>query len=438
MAKHLVIPQFLRNDVLAGAEGREKVEDIVNRTVVMVNPSEDKMANLDEKAVMEQLDGLKALGIAEERIAEIQKSLMVQKTVTDPVVLLQPYVAPTDFAAEYPQPIDPTEILTLCDEISVYQALPEVVSDTNQDLWREMNAIDFTGAGVANDGFFLKGGCPDPVARGGENRYVTRMYIGAQSTLVYEDIKHSAAVAGMTGLGINAISTQLRRAVIADAKAKEMLTQEILVLNNWDRALVKGNAALNPLAFNGIEVQVVAANGARVNADPTGTFKVEEFDNFLAAGCAKATHIFGHPKALREIKYAYLSLGATGGTQPIMQIVMNKDGQTVPGFTLADFIDTCIGRLTLVPDYRFTALQVQPDRFHTTVYPLRLYHNGEPLVYKSTQTPLSFKDLAPGCTAISFEIYAVTALAIRHMCAQAAFTANWAGVIGTGCDVIGE
>jgi hypothetical protein len=94
--------------------------------------------------------------------------------------------------------------------------------------------------------------------------------------------------------------------------------------------------------------------------------------------------------------------------------------------------------LTLVPDFRFTTVQAQPDRFSSTVYPLRVYHNGEPIVYKSTQTPLSFKDLAPGCTAISFMIYAVTALVIKHMCAQGAYTANWPGVVGTGCTVVGE
>ena len=110
----------------------------------------------------------------------------------------------------------------------------------------------------------------------------------------------------------------------------------------------------------------------------------------------------------------YLSLGATGGTQPILQIIQQKDGQIIPGFVLADMIDTSIGRLTLVPDYRFTATQVGDKTFSAKLYPLRVFHNGEPLVYKSTQTPLSFKDLMPGCTAISFETYAVSALVIKH------------------------
>jgi hypothetical protein len=52
---------------------------------------------------------------------------LVQKA-TDPVILPQPFVAPTDFNAQYPQPLDPTEILTLCEEISTWKALPEVVT----------------------------------------------------------------------------------------------------------------------------------------------------------------------------------------------------------------------------------------------------------------------------------------------------------------------
>jgi hypothetical protein len=143
--------------------------------------------------------------------------------------------------------------------------------------------------------------------------------------------------------------------------------------------------------------------------------------------------------ALRSIKLGYLQLGAASTQGPIMQVLITKDGnQIVPGFVMADMIDTSVGRLTLVPDFRFTALQVQPDRIHSTVYPLRVYHNGEPIVYKSTQTPLSFKDLAPGCTAISFMVYAVTALTIKHMCAHKAYTANWPGVIGPCCDIVGE
>lgn len=448
MTQHLVLPQFLRQDVLAQQQdqedllNRQNAKNLAQASVNVVDPATGQPMIAGPEAVEAQvkaaLAGLGELGISAEAIEEVTKSL-VEKTTTDPVVLLQPYSQPGDFTAQYPQPLDPTEVLTLCEEIKTWQALPEVVTPTNADSWREMDELEFTGDGADNDGFFAKGACPDTYSHDGDNQSVTRMYIGGQQTLSYEDIKHSLAVASIQGLGISAISTQQRRAAVADVKEKEMLLQEILVLNNWDRALVKGNSATNALAFDGIEAQVTNANGARVNSKPTGAFDIEEFDNFLVAGCARATHVFGHPKALEQIKKGYLSLGATGGTQPIMQVLVTKDGnQVVPGFVLADMIDTSIGRITLIPDFRFTATQVGDVRFHSTVYPLRVYHNGEPIVYKSTQTPLSFKDLAPGCTAISFMIYAVTALVIKHMCAQSAYTANFHGVVGTECDIVGE
>lgn len=143
--------------------------------------------------------------------------------------------------------------------------------------------------------------------------------------------------------------------------------------------MVKGNRLTNARAFDGIETQVTQANGARVNANTTGAFDVEGFDNFLVAGCAKATHVFGHPKALEKVKKGYLSLGATGGTQPVTMIIQQKDGQVVPGMVLADAIDTSIGRLVLVPDYRFGASQVGSNSFSASLYPLRVFHNGEPL-----------------------------------------------------------
>ena len=32
---------------------------------------------------------------------------------TDPVILPQPYASPADFAAQYPTPLDPTEIIAM-------------------------------------------------------------------------------------------------------------------------------------------------------------------------------------------------------------------------------------------------------------------------------------------------------------------------------------
>lgn len=393
---------------------------------------------------------LEAAGVSKADIDDLKQKAglndLVEKTITDGVVLLQPYTAPSDFDGQYPQPLDPTEILTQCEEISVWKALPEVVTPFNADMWREMSSIDFiTATGTGNDGFFAKGGCPDRITASGANRTVTRRHIGAQQTLSFEDIQHSAAVAAVRGLGINRIMTHTVGGpdvvdVVRDAKAKEIKKQEIIVLNNWDLALVKGSNVVNSLAFDGIETIVTAAGGSRVNTNTTGAFSIEDFDNFLAAGCARPTHIFGHPQALAQLKKAYLALGASGSgatASPIQQVVLAQSGGgVVPGLNLADEIETSVGRIILVPDFRFTATNVGANAFSSTLYLLRVYHGGEPIVYKSTQTPLVFKDLTPGCTAISFLVYAVTSLVIKHLCAQALYTAQWTGRTGTGCTVV--
>lgn len=88
---------------------------------------------------------------------------------------------------------------------------------------------------------------------------------------------------------------------VIGVKEKEIKLQEILSLQYWDRAVVKGDRSTNARGFDGIETQVTSAAGARVNSNPTGSFAIEEFDNFLVAGCAKPTHVFGHPKALEQV-----------------------------------------------------------------------------------------------------------------------------------------
>src|SRR5690606_18173317 len=116
----------------------------------------------------------------------------------------------------------------------------------------------------------------------GENKTITRRYIGAKKSLTNEEIRHSIAVSRINGLGISQLSTQLGGVQqVIGVKEKEIKLQEILTLQNWDRALVKGNRATNALGFDGIETQVTAANGARTNSNTTGAFDIEAFDNFL-------------------------------------------------------------------------------------------------------------------------------------------------------------
>ena len=99
---------------------------------------------------------------------------LVEKTQTDPNILPQPYVQPSTFTDQYPQPLDPTEILDMCEEITVWKTLPEVITDYNADQWREMTALSFDSTGETNHGFFTKGACPDEQTHEGENTSITR------------------------------------------------------------------------------------------------------------------------------------------------------------------------------------------------------------------------------------------------------------------------
>lgn len=48
----------------------------------------------------------------------VRKSGGLIEKATDPTQLPSPYASPADFAGQYPQPLDPTEILAMCEEIS--------------------------------------------------------------------------------------------------------------------------------------------------------------------------------------------------------------------------------------------------------------------------------------------------------------------------------
>jgi len=118
--------------------------------------------------------------------------------------------------------------------------------------------------------------------------------------------------------------------------------------------------------------------------------------------------------------------------------VQYTDGnRIVPGINFAGFVNTGIGRLAVHADTRFPRTSNGTGGFSSIIYALRMVQNGEPLVYKLTQIPLSLRDLVPGCTAISFEVWVKTALIIKAMCAQSAYPAVFSGPVTTTCTIIG-
>ena len=361
---------------------------------------------------------------------------------------------PVDFAAQFPQPLDTTEIIAMCEEISLWASLPERQTALKAETWRELNELAFTSGSSYIS--FADGACPEEYYHDGDNKTVTLKNIGAHKSLTISDILHSAAVSSMSvgpyGVGINRLlggfafgegmpggydSGTFLAESVADLKAKEMVLAATLVLNGWDRLLATGNSGANSLEFDGLENLVTVANGARRNdvtgQNASGTFTGAAFDRFLAEGCAKPTHLVGHPQAIQELMSAYFVLGFQGS-----QIITHNDSgsRLVPGYNFAGEVNTATGALKVIADRNITKTAAGSNSFTSNIYALRMVHNGEPLIYKATQIPFSFRDLVPGCTAIQFEVWAKTALVIKAMCAQAFYTNLFTGRTITTCPVI--
>ncbi len=374
----------------------------------------------------------------------------VAKT-TDPVILPQPYSSPADFAAQYPTPLDPLEVVAMCEEISLWQAIPEETTALQAYTWRELNAMAFTSGSAYIS--FADGECPEEYSHDGNNTTVTLKNIGAKKTLSISDILHSRAVASANWHGINTLLGPLpssqgapggsdtgsfQQEYVADVKEKEVRLAMTLVLNGWDRLLALGDTNSNSLEFDGIEQWDDNVANCTMHSNSSewaasGSFSAIGFDRWLSESCAKPTHLFGHPQAMQELMSAYFQLGYQGS-----QLVNFETGdRIVPGYNFAGFVNTGVGRLAVVADNNFTRTAGGANLFTSNIYALRMNHNGVPLVYKLTQIPLALKDLVPGCTAISFEVWAKTALIIKHCCAHGEYTGFFTGRIVTTCPVIG-
>lgn len=368
---------------------------------------------------------------------------------TDPLVLPQPYVTPTDFAAQYPTPLDTVEILALCEEVNLLRAIPDRDTALKQETWRELNSLAFTSGSAYIS--FADGACPEEYTHDGTNTTITLKNIGAKKTLSLSDIKHSQAVAAAGWNGINTLvgaapsseglpggtdQGSFQREVVRDVKAKEAQLASTLVMNGYDRLLVQGNTSGNSLEFTGFE-QWQTVNSVTFHTssatDASGSFSGASFDRWLSESCAKPTHIFGHPSAIQEMMSAYFQLGFQGS-----QLINFNDGnRIVPGFNFAGAVNTGIGLIDVTADNNFRKTASGATTFQADLWAMRMTHNGESLVYRATQFPLGMNDLAPGCTAVSFQIWAKTALVIKHACAQGKYTSLFTGRIVTTCTVIG-
>ena len=370
---------------------------------------------------------------------------LVEKA-TDPV--LPGVTLPGDYAAQFPTPLDTTELLAMCEEVNLLRAIPDLGTQLKAFTYREMNELAFvSGSSYVS---FADYACPEPFEHDGDNTTVTLKNIGAYKGLGLSDIMHSAGVIGMSqngfGLGIenlngpfaageglpgvdNVNTLALRR--IADLKAKEMALMATLVLNGEDRLMAIGSASDNALEFDGIETLITSANGSHANAssEASGTFSASNFDRFLSETCAKPTLVAGHPTAIQEMMSAYFQLGYQGS-----QLVNFPNGdRIVPGFNFAGEVNTGVGRLTVVADSNFTRTASGASTFQSNLYALRMSHNGDPLIFRRTQIPLAFKDLAPGCTTLAFQIWKKTVLVAKARCAHGVYSSLFSGRSLTTC-----
>jgi hypothetical protein len=372
--------------------------------------------------------------------AGVEKSFVSR--ATDPVV--SNVGTPIDFAAQYPQPLNTEELIAMCEEVSTWRALPVKRTSLQSETWRELNELAFTSGSSYIS--FADGACPEEYYHDGDNSTVTTKWLGAKKSLTISDIMHSAAVAAAGWNGINQLvggfantlpgesgQGTFMNQMVGDLKAKEMTLASTLVMNGWDKLLISGNKTSNALEFDGLETIITAANGARTSTvEASGTFTAANFDRFLSEGCAMPTDLFGHPQAIQELMTAYFALGGVA----VQNIGYGSGNRITPGFNFSSEVNTGIGTLRVHADRNFAKAAAGTNQFSSKIYALRMNHNGMPLVYRLDQIPLSFKDLTPGCTSISFQVAARTALVVKAACTHGYFQALFGGRSVSTCPII--
>jgi hypothetical protein len=382
------------------------------------------------------------------------KEVFKQEEVAAPVA--KAYLPPdtrsvgevTDFAAQFPDPLDTTEIINMCEELSLWKSLPEVQTGLKTYTWREMDVLEFVSG--THYIAFTDGSCPEEYDHDGDNLHVHLKNIGAKKSLTVSDIMHSMASIS-AGYGIKKLVAPYDSSEgmpggndigsfyadqITDLKRKEVILASTLVLNGWDRLLVNGDATNHALEFDGVESWATNRSCTfHTNSNSaSGTFSASTFDRFLGEACVAPQTIAGNPAAIQEMMSAYFAIGGAAAPQTIN---FNDGNRIVPGFNFASYVNTARGRMTVIADNNFRKTQITSGSYQADLWALRMSHNGEPLVFKITQIPLSLKDLVPGCTAISFELWAKTALVIKQCCAQNKFVGQFTGYIASTCSVIG-
>lgn len=269
-------------------------------------------------------------------------------------------------------------------------------------VYTTLDSIDFESASNA---FFPEGQNPVAVSYSTTQRSKVKKHFGVQGGIT------NAAIAAMGG----AQNTQGMEGRILNAEERTLATLNIAYRNSLDNAMINGNETTDPLAFNGLEQEVTAANGSLV-VDLSGTDVSKGLLDQMVAVQAligvRVNLILSNPLMINFIKEQYFP--AIG--------VMSQNTQNDP-FSFGT-IPGPNGPVELMGDPHVPVTYVSGSDYTATIYLLAEEKDGEDLFYMDyliPQTILPNEVFSDGshATSTTFGMYAVGTLVNRAPVAQA-------------------
>lgn len=265
-----------------------------------------------------------------------------------------------------------------------------------------LTEIDFD---TATDPFFQEGKCPVPVTYTQIQKSKVKKSFGVQGGLTNAAIAAAMGIANAKGID-NKIQTEEER---------EIERLNIAYRNTLDWAMINGDSVANPLAFDGLAVEVSAANGSTV-IDLSG-------NDLLKTDIVNLITLLGMMGVAPT-----LILTNPMMAQYIVELFENSNygaEQQVDPFKFRS-IPTANGRIDVMGDPHIGVTHVSASDYTTTVYVLTESHNDVELLYMDylipeTVLPSSVFNNGADCTSINYGMYGIGTLVSRANMAQAKF-----------------
>ena len=268
-----------------------------------------------------------------------------------------------------------------------------------------LDEIDFI---TASDAFFEEGGCPPSVRYGTTMASKVKKHFGVEGGIT------NAAIAAMNGAqNVQGIDNE-----VLGAAERTLRTLDIAYRNSLEWAMINGNEAVSPLAFDGLAQEISAANGSLV-VDLSGADVTRSLINQIVAVQAlrgvRVTAIVTNPLMVDFIKEQY---HPSGLATPIMSANAQFDPYSfasIPGPN---------GPVDLVGSPAVPVTYVSGSDYTADIYLICETHNGVDLLYMDYLIPQTilpngvFSD-GSNCTSTDFGMYAVGTLVNRAPVAQA-------------------